>query len=109
MWSRAGEGSWGTDFRRFVGTETNIGGLNPDGSLCLDEHVVKGLWDSYMRNMYVMHPFIDARWLKEVIGNFVRKHSPAGHRAQHSPAPRFAVPNSPTTNKRKYQDDEGST
>jgi hypothetical protein len=106
MWSRPKEGSWGTEFSRSNQVHTNIGGLNPDGSLCLDEHVVKELWDSYMRNMWIMHPFLDAQELKEWIANFVRKHSPTGHRSRHSPSTRFAVPNSPIPAKRKHPDDE---
>lgn len=106
MWSRPKEGSWGTEFNRSNQLHTNIGGLNPDGSLCLDEHVVKELWDSYMRNMWIMHPFLDAQELKEWIANFVRKHSPTGHRSRQSPSTRFAVPNSPIPAKRKHPDDE---
>lgn len=107
MWSEPKEGSWGTEFSRSERSYTSIGGLNPDGSLCLDAHVIKELWVSYGRNMWVMHPFMDARELRLFIEKFIRKHSPSGHRSRQSPSTRYAVPNSPLPAKRKYQDDEG--
>lgn len=106
MWSEPKEGSWGTEFSRSDKSYTSIGGLNPDGSLCLDAHVIKELWVSYVRNMWVMHPFIDARELRLFIEKFIRKHSPSGHRSRQSPSARYAVPNSPLPTKRKHQDDE---
>lgn len=107
MWSEPKEGSWGTEFSRSDRSYTSIGGLNPDGSLCLDAHVIKELWVSYGRNMWVMHPFMDARELRLFIEKFIRKHSPSGHRSRQSPTTRYAVPNSPLPTKRKYQDDDG--
>ncbi|QDS71865.1 hypothetical protein FKW77_010054 [Venturia effusa] len=106
MWSEPKEGSWGTEFSRSEKSYTSIGGLNPDGSLCLDAYVIKELWVSYGRNMWVMHPFMDARELRLFIEKFIRKHSPSGHRSRQSPSTRYAVPNSPLPLKRKFQDDE---
>ncbi|TLD18344.1 hypothetical protein E2P81_ATG12139 [Venturia nashicola] len=109
MWSEPKEGSWGTEFSRSDKSYTSVGGLNPDGSLCLDAHVIKDLWVSYGRNMWVMHPFMDARELRLFIEKFIRKHSPSGHRSRQSPSTRYVVPNSPLPTKRKYHDDDGQS
>jgi len=35
------------------------GGLKPDGTLDLDQVTILSLWDSYVKHMHVMHPFLD--------------------------------------------------
>jgi hypothetical protein len=76
----------------------NIGGSNPDGSLDLTSDTVWKLYDSYMRNMWVMHPFLDARWLSAKIEEFVKKHSP--YIPNPHPDGHFAMPGMPASSGR---------
>jgi hypothetical protein len=83
----------------------NVGGGNPDGSLDLTSDTVWRLYDSYMRNMWVMHPFLDARWLHAKIEEFVKKHSP--YVQNPTPEGHFAMPGMPASSGRP--DTPGST
>lgn len=51
------------------------GGWNADGTLKLDSSTVKKYFNSYMRHMWVMHPFIDAVWLKSQVDRFIVTYS----------------------------------
>ena len=75
------EGLWGTgmpqtplsDIRR--SDSYCWGGLKPDGSLDLDPTTVNTLYESYMRNMHIMHPFLDKPRLRKLFDHFMRRYS----------------------------------
>jgi hypothetical protein len=56
--------------------QDNLGGLNPDRSLCLDSFLVKRLYDSYMKHMWVIYPIFGARELKMKVETFIKNYSP---------------------------------
>jgi hypothetical protein len=66
----------------------NIGGLNANGSLKLDKNTVLRLYESYLRHMWLMHPFLDVRGLNNSIQDFINKHSGGSG----GKSPNFAVP-----------------
>ncbi|KAF2436317.1 hypothetical protein EJ08DRAFT_234591 [Tothia fuscella] len=69
----------------------NIGGLNPDGSLKLDRETVQRLYASYMKHMWVMHPFLDVSWLQRKLHKFMPPPGPVGR------SPNFAMPGAPAS------------
>jgi hypothetical protein len=68
----------------------NVGGLNADGTLKLDRDTVLRLYESYLKHMWLMHPFIDVQWLEDKIQRFINIHSGIGR------SPNFAVPEIPS-------------
>jgi hypothetical protein len=88
----------------------NKGGLNPNGSLRLDQTTVKRLTDSYMRNMWVIYPIFDAEDLKQRVAIFCSMYSPDDdvkpatppnmHYSAHSPL-------EPSTLKRSFSEMQG--
>jgi hypothetical protein len=91
------EDMWGNGLStRGLNNPPNIGGGNPDGSLDLVQDTVWRLYDSYMRNMWVLHPFLDAKWLNAKIEEFVNNHSPHFVQQTHSEG-HFAVPGMPAS------------
>ena len=101
------EGMWGSGpATRGPNNPPNVGGGNPDGSLDLVGDTVWKLWDSYMRNMWVLHPFLDAKWLNTKIEEFVSNHSPASFHTASSDG-QFAMPGAPASGARP--DTPGST
>lgn len=52
-----------------------LGGLGSDRKLALDENTVRILHDSYVENMWTMHPFIDLRVLKRMVNQFISVYS----------------------------------
>ncbi|KAF2195515.1 hypothetical protein K469DRAFT_681823 [Zopfia rhizophila CBS 207.26] len=48
------------------------GGLNPDGTLKLDQETVFKLLRSYQENMHTLHPFLDPSRLKVMVNSFVK-------------------------------------
>jgi hypothetical protein len=94
------EDMWGNGLStRGLNNPPNIGGGNPDGSLDLAQETVWRLYDSYMRNMWVMHPFLDAKWLNAKIEEFVQNHSPPYVQPTHSEG-HFAMPGVPASSGR---------
>lgn len=90
------EGVWGTlatgpipgiDGKR--ADQANLGGANPDGSLNVEEHVVRRLFASYLNSMHRLHPFISENKLNRMMEDFITKYSPT------SSGTRFAVPRNP--------------
>lgn len=59
-----------------VFTKGNPGRLNPDGSFELDVKTVRGLHNSYLRNMHILHPFLDRGHLEKMIKQFMLRYSP---------------------------------
>ena len=101
------EGMWGSGpATRGPNNPPNVGGGNPDGSLDLVGDTVWKLYDSYMRNMWVLHPFLDGKWLNTKIEEFVSNHSPASFHTTHSDG-HFAMPGAPASGARP--DTPGST
>jgi hypothetical protein len=68
----------------------NLGGLNADSTLKLDKDTVLRLYGSYMKHMWLMHPFIDVQWLNDKVSRFINIHSGIVR------SPNFAVPEVPT-------------
>jgi len=56
------------------------GGLKPDGTLDLDQTTILNLWDSYVKHMHVMHPFLDKARTRKLINKFIARYCPNRHR-----------------------------
>lgn len=78
------EGLWGTGLPNTPNSDVRRtepfceGGLKPDGSLDLDMATINRLFDSYMRNMHRMHPFLDKNRLRKLVDRFINRYS-TGH------------------------------
>jgi len=78
------EGLWGFGFPSTPVSEIrrsepySWGGLKPDGSLDIDVSTMNTLYDSYVKNMHIMHPFLDKPRLRKMFDTFSRRYSP-GH------------------------------
>lgn len=75
-------------------SKENIGGLNPDGTLKLDRETVERLYESYMKHMWSMHPFLNVQWLLRRISIFISEQTP--HASMNRPS-NFAVPGVPAS------------
>ncbi|EEP76018.1 predicted protein [Uncinocarpus reesii 1704] len=82
MFQFCGSG-WGTGFEIYQGNyssrvpkERQVGGLNSAGALDLDVDVVHAYFKSYMENMHILHPFLRASDLANMIRDFVQAYSP---------------------------------
>jgi hypothetical protein len=94
--TRSSDSSRGSDSPLSVisldSTATSWGGLLTDGTLDLTPDTVNLLFDSYVRHMHVMHPFIDKGDLRRALDTFLaaleqklsRKRCYAEHEAQYS-------------------------
>ena len=72
-------GHWGTDFMPAVADTrptSDVGGLNPDGTLKLEARTISRLLQSYIDNIHIMHPFVDQRELTRMVDQFKRRHNP---------------------------------
>ena len=88
------ESQWGCGFvPTFPTTESKsasgIGGLNSDNTLKLDRKTVEQLLDSYLRNLHILHPFLDERELSSKVEHFVTRYDP---HESHSSKAAFAIP-----------------
>lgn len=78
------DGLWGTGFPQTPVSEIrrsdpySAGGLKPDGSLDLDVSTISALYDSYMRNIHIMHPFLDKQRLRKLFDHFIKRYC-TGH------------------------------
>ena len=80
------EASWVP--RLMSGTpKSDTGGMGLDGGLRLDGDTIRRFHDSFITNMWIIHPFIDPQALREMVDVFVASYSPG------SRSPRFAAPN----------------
>jgi len=92
------DGLWGCGFQAGFAAEPqrsnqpHAGGLNPDGSLKLDEKTVRRLHGSYLRNIHILQPFLDKQRLDRMVDSFIRSYSPS--LVMRSP---FAVPSVPAS------------
>ncbi|KAI9841557.1 MAG: hypothetical protein M1837_000603 [Sclerophora amabilis] len=99
-------GTWGTglvnpipsDARKPAGE--NVGGLNADGSLKLDNPTLRYLLDSYLRNIHILHPFLDADRITNMVRAFGAKHS-APYPANGPRSPFIASSNTPNADSRR--------
>lgn len=51
------------------------GGLKPDNSLDLDVNTINALYDSYIKNIHVMHPFLDKQRLRRLVDAFIKSYA----------------------------------
>ncbi|KAM3420640.1 hypothetical protein BST61_g3896 [Cercospora zeina] len=91
--STPSEALWGTEILSTLGStggrsETyGPGLLQANAHNGLDATTINTLYESYMHNIHIMHPFLEKRWLRKLFDGFIRKHS------SERPQPRFAVTN----------------
>ena len=80
--SNSTDGYWGTGFDSISnagpagGPENFMGGLNQDGSLCLDATVIRRLRESFLANVWILHPFLDKDHIYHSTERFIRQYSP---------------------------------
>lgn len=88
------EDLWGTGLTP-LSTEprivSDVGGLNPDGSLKLDSKSIETYLKSYYSNIHKLHPFLDERKLDSMFEQFKRRHNPGLD--QNAFRPSFTVSN----------------
>ncbi|KAK2762681.1 hypothetical protein FQN54_000855 [Arachnomyces sp. PD_36] len=53
-----------------------IGGLNAKGFLNTDANMVQQFHQSYVKNMHILHPFLDLKDLHTMVAEFIQKYSP---------------------------------
>ncbi|KXT04056.1 hypothetical protein AC578_4909 [Pseudocercospora eumusae] len=102
------DGIWGSGFPSTPGSDRRseplgAGGLKANGEVDLDANTVNMLYDSYMRNLHIMHPFLDKKRLRKMFDNFIRRYSTGRPRAA------FAVGNDYSDRPLKRQRSNGST
>ncbi|KAK5119423.1 hypothetical protein LTR85_007523 [Meristemomyces frigidus] len=74
------EGLWGvglpqtpsSDIRR--SEPYSWGGLKPDNSLDLDINTINTLYESYIKNIHIMHPFLDKQRLRRLFDMFIKRY-----------------------------------
>jgi len=63
------------EIRRSEPHSSGWGGLKSDNSLDLDIGTINLLFDSYIKNIHVMHPFLDKHRLRKLFDNFIKRYS----------------------------------
>lgn len=53
----------------------HAGGIGPNGGLILDSHLIDQYFKEYMFNIHILHPFLEARVLRDMIHLFKRRYS----------------------------------
>lgn len=106
------DGLWGTGFPQTPNSEIRrseplgVGGLKPDGTLDLDVTTINHLYESYIKHMHVMHPFLDRQRLRRLFDTFIKRYSTGHPNLRH----KFAVGNgSDSERPLKRQRSNGST
>jgi len=56
------------------------GGLKPDGTLDLDQTIILDLWESYVKHVHAMHPFLDKAGTCKLIKDFIARRCSNRHR-----------------------------
>lgn len=74
------DGRWGVGFSSTptsARSDQNIGvgGLKSNGEIDLDTATLNKLYDSYMRNIHIMHPFLDKRRVRRMFDNFIKRYN----------------------------------
>ena len=78
------DGLWGIGFPQTPSSDVRRsgpytrGGLKPDGTLDIDVATINNLYDSYMKTLYVMHPFLDRGRLRKIFDTFIKRYA-TGH------------------------------
>jgi hypothetical protein len=76
------EGIWGCGISAYAYPTSELrpypytaGGLKPDGALDLDQATILSLWNSYLKHMHIMHPFLDKAETGKLIDKFITQYS----------------------------------
>lgn len=75
------EGLWGTGFPQTSQSDIrrsepySSGGLKPDNTLDLDRDTVNRLYESYIKHIHIMHPFLDKQRLRRLFDSFIKRYS----------------------------------
>ena len=78
------DGLWGIGFPQTPSSDVRRsepytqGGLKPDGTLDIDVATINNLYDSYMKTLHVMHPFLDKGRLRKIFDTFIKRYA-TGH------------------------------
>jgi hypothetical protein len=103
----APEGIWGCGLPTYAypASESRshsytVGGLKPDGTLDLDQTSILKLWDSYLKHMHVMHPFLDKARTGKSINKFITRYCPNRHHTHNTWAVGDGEPDRPTKRQR---------
>ncbi len=75
------ESLWGYGFKppypsNYGSQADHPGGLNADGSPNYASELVDKYFESYMRHIYILHPFLDKKTIKDQINQFKSRYSP---------------------------------
>ena len=88
------DSTWGTGFHSPsnvdsppLRSESNAGGLNPDGTLKLDRYTVQELFESFRDTLWVLHPCIPMKLMVGLINTFKHMYSHDSSPAGRSPFP----------------------
>lgn len=106
------EGLWGSGFPQTPMSDIrrsdpySVGGLKPDGSPDLDIGTINALYESYLKHIHIMHPFLDKQRLRKLFDSFIKRYSTS----HPSVRQKFAVGNGPDAERPlKRQRSNGST
>lgn len=81
------EGLWGIGFPSAPSSNSgrsdphSYGGPKTNGYVDLDAGTINRLYESYMSNIHIMHPFLDQRRLRRMLDIFISRYSTGRHRA----------------------------
>ena len=82
--SRPYEGLWGATLTSGTDTDTKQhenafnSGASTDEGLNVDEQTVRRLFQRFLTNIHILHPFLEERRVTILIDNFIRSYSPTG-------------------------------
>ncbi|KAK4556162.1 hypothetical protein LTR86_006859 [Recurvomyces mirabilis] len=104
------DGLWGTGFPQTPSSdikrsEPSWGGLKPDNTLDLDQKTISELYESYLKNIHVMHPFLDKQRLKAMFDTFQKRLNHANSKSR----PQFVAQMDDDARAPKRQRSNGST
>jgi len=75
------EGLWGTDLDHSNNVKPRImsaiGGLTPENHLKLDPKTLRQLFQSYLDNIHILHPFLDKGRLTRMVERFSMRYNPS--------------------------------
>jgi hypothetical protein len=66
------------------GSQESPGALRLDGTLKINHNHVKGLLQSYMKNIHNLHPFLNPKELRKMVGDFVDTYDVSSNRTVHA-------------------------
>ena len=69
------DGLWGTGFLNIRRSKLySVSELEPGGSPNLDVGTINALYNSYMKHVHVMHPFLDRQRLRKLFDHFIKRY-----------------------------------